>query len=65
MNGKAEIFDTWHEVGKTRDGVECACGCLNVFYRWSWAGHGKAQCVCCGAWIRYKTLEVEQAKERE
>lgn len=47
--------------GRTKDVVECACGCVNHFSRWSWAGHGKARCLGCGAWILYMNLEVKKA----
>lgn len=46
--------------GRTMDRVICgACGYANNFYRWSWAGHGKARCVGCKRWIMYVDLNVE------
>lgn len=44
--------------GKKIDRVECTCGVVTEFYRWSWAGHGKARCSGCHAWINYGTLAV-------
>jgi hypothetical protein len=61
---KARITDVHHAIGKTQDVVRCPCGHYNYFYRWSWAGHGKARCLWCGRWITYKTLEVYIDHER-
>lgn len=50
-------------MGRTRDRVICgACSYSNLFYRWSWAGHGKAKCAGCGRWIKYVDLNVEDSK---
>jgi hypothetical protein len=49
-------------VGRTTDAVRCACGHVNHFYRWSWAGHGKARCAGCRGWINYTTLAVTEGK---
>lgn len=45
--------------GKKIDRVECECGVVTEFYRWSWAGHGKARCCGCHAWIHYGSLAVQ------
>lgn len=40
--------------------VVCACGHVNEFYQWSWAGNGFARCKGCGRKINYKTLKVTE-----
>lgn len=30
-----------------------ACGHINWFFTWSWAGNGKARCAVCGKWVLY------------
>lgn len=55
---RARILGAHSAVGRTADAVACACGHVNRFYRWSWAGHGKARCAGCRAWVMYATLEI-------
>lgn len=60
MNGTAERVSSISRFGKSQDVVRCVCGHLNRFYRWSWAGHGKARCKGCEAWILYANLAVQK-----
>ena len=55
---KAVITGSTHQHGRVKDIVVCTCGGENRFYRWSWAGHGKAKCQHCKSWIDYRTCEV-------
>lgn len=57
----AERITSISRFGKSQDVVRCSCGHQNRFYRWSWAGHGKARCKGCGAWILYANLAVVAA----
>jgi hypothetical protein len=60
---KARRAGQVRRMGRTTDRVICgACGHGNTFYRWSWAGHGKARCAGCGRWIMYIDLNVEDGK---
>ena len=43
--------------GGSRYRVRCSCGHLNLFYEWSWAGHGKLRCKGCENFIT-RDLEV-------
>lgn len=59
---KAKRAGSVHRMGRTTDRVICgACGYTNIFFRWSWAGNGKAKCKGpdCGRWIMYANLNVE------
>jgi hypothetical protein len=58
--GQAEAEFEHREHGKTSWFIRCCCGHLNMFYLWSWAGHGFAKCKGCGNRILYRTLEVEK-----
>lgn len=41
--------------GRSEVKVECGrCGGSSYFTLWSWAGHGKARCTPCGAWVGYQ-----------
>lgn len=55
---RARVLGGRSAVGRTTDRVQCTCGHVNTFYRWSWAGHGKARCADCGRWIMYVGLQV-------
>jgi hypothetical protein len=56
--GKACLMGWLPEHGRTRADVLCTCGARNLFFVWSWAGHGMLRCRACASWISYRTLEV-------
>jgi hypothetical protein len=56
--GEATTSFTYSRVGRTQHRVHCCCGQENLFYLWSWAGHGKAKCKGCSRWIAYWGREV-------
>ena len=58
----AVVLGSIPAVGKTRVRVLCTCGQENLFYLWSWSGHGKAKCVGCESFIDRHTLKVSPPK---
>lgn len=62
-DGHAVIIGEISRVGRAQDRVLCTCGHENYFFRWSWAGHGRAKCKGCGSWIYYRTCEVVPVEE--
>jgi hypothetical protein len=42
-------------IGRTRWLIRCnACGREKWVFVWSFAGHGKTQCMGCHKWIKYE-----------
>lgn len=53
--------------GASKAVVTCpACGRVNHFWMWSWAGNGSCRCKGCRAKLRYATAEVipEEGRRR-
>jgi hypothetical protein len=61
---KAESLGYQGSHGKSTEYIKCSCGYQNMFYIWSWAGHGFAVCAKCTAKISYRTLEVKSGEVR-
>jgi hypothetical protein len=56
---RAQHLGVWgDEFGRTLSKVRCTCGHESMFYRWSWAGNGKARCKGCGRWILYWAYSI-------
>lgn len=65
MKKKAEIINYRPSHGCSTYDVLCVCRAYNIFYAWSWAGHGLAKCHRCKSWISWHTLEVKNENKKD